>query len=181
VPAGIHGRGTAEALLWCYGPEIRQGRAAGCRVLLATGVAGIAPGGQERRVFQHHDGFPAGAGVMVMDFDPVSLDIAFQWACWPGGAAPLGRWRVLGAASSLLCRLCSAVSATPATAQPAGTRRAVAPPSADHRLDRPPSISAAQIGSILARYDSPARGQGRCCTIWAGTRALIRSMRSPSL
>jgi hypothetical protein len=36
----------------------------------------------------------------------------------------------------------------------------VAPPSADHRLDRPPSISAAQIEAILADYGSPAAGLG---------------------
>jgi hypothetical protein len=36
----------------------------------------------------------------------------------------------------------------------------VAPPSTDHRLDRPPSISAAQIDAILAEYHSPARGLG---------------------
>jgi hypothetical protein len=39
-------------------------------------------------------------------------------------------------------------------------RPAVAPPSADHRLDRPPSLSAAQIDAILAQYHSPAGGLG---------------------
>jgi hypothetical protein len=39
-------------------------------------------------------------------------------------------------------------------------RPAVAPPSADHRLDRPPSISAAQIDAILSSYDSPATELG---------------------
>jgi hypothetical protein len=39
-------------------------------------------------------------------------------------------------------------------------RPAVAPPSADHRLDRPPSLSAAQIDAILAEYHSPAGGLG---------------------
>ncbi|HMA35704.1 MAG TPA: glucosaminidase domain-containing protein [Chloroflexia bacterium] len=48
-----------------------------------------------------------------------------------------------------------AASPTPATDRPA-----VAPPTADHRLDRPPSISAARIDAVLAEYGSPAAGLG---------------------
>jgi hypothetical protein len=39
-------------------------------------------------------------------------------------------------------------------------RPAVAPPTADYRLDRPPSISAAQIDAVLVAYHSPAAGTG---------------------
>jgi len=43
---------------------------------------------------------------------------------------------------------------------PAGTRSRIAAPTADHRLDRPPSVSAATIDRVLAGYGSPAAGSG---------------------
>jgi hypothetical protein len=50
---------------------------------------------------------------------------------------------------------------TPQITQAApNTRPAIAPPSTDHRLDRPPSISASQIDQVLAAYHSPATGTG---------------------
>jgi hypothetical protein len=52
------------------------------------------------------------------------------------------------------------LAAAPATSRPSATQSAVAPPSADHHLDRPPSLSAAQINAILAEYHSPAGGLG---------------------
>jgi hypothetical protein len=81
--------------------------------------------------------------------------LALGWACWPGGAPQPGHWRVLRATSGAQAAFLSAPS-TP----PSGTRPAIAPPTADHRLDRPPSISAAQIDAILAAYHSPAAGLG---------------------
>ena len=48
----------------------------------------------------------------------------------------------------------------PTVVPPAGTRPRVAGPSADHRLDRPPSVSAATIDRVLAGYGSPAAGTG---------------------
>jgi hypothetical protein len=80
------------------------------------------------------------------------------WAAWPGSAAPLGRWRVLGTASG--AQVASVPAAAQAPSLPSATRPAVAPPSVDHRLDRPPSLSAAQIDTILAAYHSPAAGLG---------------------
>jgi len=43
---------------------------------------------------------------------------------------------------------------------PAADRPRIAAPTADHRLDRPPSISAAGIDRVLAQYGSPAAGSG---------------------
>jgi len=43
---------------------------------------------------------------------------------------------------------------------PAPDRPRIAGPTADHRLDRPPSISAVTIDRVLAEYGSPATGQG---------------------
>lgn len=43
---------------------------------------------------------------------------------------------------------------------PSSTRPAIAPPTADHRLDRPPSISAEKLDRVLAGYGSPAAGLG---------------------
>jgi hypothetical protein len=82
--------------------------------------------------------------------------LALAGACWPGSAAPPGRWRVLASNSGAQAASIPASAPTPAP----GPSPAVAPPSADHRLDRPPSISAAQIDAILTAYHSPAAGLG---------------------
>ena len=46
------------------------------------------------------------------------------------------------------------------TVAPMGDRPAIAPPTSDHRLDRPPSLSAARIDLVLAEYGSPAMDLG---------------------
>jgi len=48
----------------------------------------------------------------------------------------------------------------PTVAPTTGNRPRVACPTADHRLARPPSVSAATIDRVLAGYGSPAAGQG---------------------
>jgi hypothetical protein len=82
--------------------------------------------------------------------------LALGWACWPGNAAPVARWRVLATTSGAQAASAPAAPAPP----PPGTRPAIAPPCADHRLDCPPSVSAAQIDAILRSYNSPATGLG---------------------
>src|SRR5689334_10326096 len=84
--------------------------------------------------------------------------LALGWACWPGSPASSGQWRVLATTSG--AQVASVPKSVPAPTPPPGSRPAVAPPSADHRLDRPPSLSAAQIEAILAEYHSPAGGLG---------------------
>jgi hypothetical protein len=84
--------------------------------------------------------------------------LALGWACWPGSAAPMGQWRVLGVASG--AQAASVPASVPPRTPQTADRPAHAPPSADHRLDRPPSLGAAQIDTILAEYHSPAGGLG---------------------
>jgi hypothetical protein len=48
----------------------------------------------------------------------------------------------------------------PAAAPTGGGRLAVAPPTADHQVMAPPSVGAALIDEVLARWNSPASGQG---------------------
>lgn len=85
--------------------------------------------------------------------------LAILLACWP--AAPhraAGRVMAMTAASNLH----NQAPAPPPNLNsiPPGTRQALTSPAADHRLDRPPSISAAQIDAVLAAYHSPATGTG---------------------
>jgi len=54
----------------------------------------------------------------------------------------------------------NAVGTVLPTVRPTTDRPRIAGPSADHRLDRSPSVSAATIERVLAEYGSPAAGQG---------------------
>jgi len=81
--------------------------------------------------------------------------VALVWACWPAerGTRNWERGTDFGTGAY------PARSAFRAPTSDFG-KPAVAPPSADHRLDRPPSLSAAQIDALLASYDSPAARLG---------------------
>lgn len=83
--------------------------------------------------------------------------LALVIAGWP--AAPhraTGRVMAMVAASNSQ----NQVPAPQLTPTIPGTRPAIAPPTTDHRLDQPPSISANQINTVLAAYHSPATGSG---------------------
>ena len=54
----------------------------------------------------------------------------------------------------------------PPPVTPTPDRPRIAGPTADHRLDRPPSVSAAGIDRVLAEYGSPAAGSGALFYDW---------------
>jgi hypothetical protein len=85
--------------------------------------------------------------------------LALLVASWP--ATPdRATGRIIAVAAAVNSQR-QAPAPTPQVTQAAtDTRPVIAPPTPDHRLDRPPSISAGQIDQVLAAYHSPAIGTG---------------------
>jgi hypothetical protein len=81
--------------------------------------------------------------------------VAAGWPATPHRAT--GRVMAMSAPSTMQNQ---APASPQATSPLTSARPAIAPPTADHRLDHPPSISADQIDRVLAAYHSPATGTG---------------------
>ncbi len=93
-------------------------------------------------------GGSAGEVLLLVLIAAVSLFIIF--ALWPGGVARISQWP--GALQQAVQNMTNSI-ANPFNEEPA--------PPGDYRLRAPPSLTAAQVDSILASYGSPATGTGQ--------------------